>query len=317
MIMQKRHVINVDVATIWTSPSSPDPTDATAVTSPTSMDEWLRVLDYNNRIQLYNDNKTQTQVLYGTVVEVIEEKGDWVFVTVEDQPSLKDKRGYPGWMPKAQITQMDWPAESENLPHAYANIHGVVLYKDKTTAGLKLCFLTSLPVINEDAEWAELYTPQGSQWVKTADVTIRKKTDKPDVSGEKIVETGKTFLGLPYLWAGNSSYGYDCSGFAYSMHKAFGIVIPRDASNQAKYGENVPLDQLQPGDLLFFAFEKGKGSLHHVAISLGGTLMIHAPKTGRSIEILDLENEEVYREELCGARRYWRITEAIDFHAVK
>ena len=56
-----------------------------------------------------------------------------------------------------------------------------------------------------------------------------------------------------------SAWGYDCSGFAYATHQANGYLIPRDATDQARKGKEVGLDSIQPGDLLFFAYEKGKG----------------------------------------------------------
>ncbi|WP_162875106.1 C40 family peptidase, partial [Enterobacter cloacae] len=74
-----------------------------------------------------------------------------------------------------------------------------------------------------------------------------------------------------------SSYGYDCSGFAYSMYASQGITIPRDASDQALAGTEAASNQLRPGDLLFFAYEEGKGRIHHVGIYIGDGKMIHSP----------------------------------------
>ena len=123
--------------------------------------------------------------------------------------------------------------------------------------------------------------------------------------GERMIEIGRQFLNLPYLWGGMSSYGYDCSGFSYSMHRAIGITIPRDASDQSKGGREISKSDLAPGDLLFFAYKEGKGHVHHVGIYAGGGRMIHAPRTGRSVEIIDLHGSE-YEPEHCISRRYWQ-----------
>jgi len=112
------------------------------------------------------------------------------------------------------------------------------------------------------------------------------------------------FVDLPYLWGGVSSFGFDCSGFAYAMHRTEGISIPRDASAQARQGTIVEQDRLEPGDLLFFAYEQGRGSVHHVGIYVGDNRMIHSPKSDKSIEVVDLEHYEL-KDEHCISRRYW------------
>ena len=125
----------------------------------------------------------------------------------------------------------------------------------------------------------------------------------PIATPQERVEKAHKFLGLPYLWGGTSSHGYDCSGFMYRIFAAGGIRIPRDASVQAQYGENIPLDQIKPGDLLFFAYEKGQGRIHHVGMYIGDNSFIHSPRTGQPIKVNRL-TDAPYEEELCVARRY-------------
>jgi cell wall-associated NlpC family hydrolase len=59
-----------------------------------------------------------------------------------------------------------------------------------------------------------------------------------------------------------------------------------------------------PGDLIFFAHDEGKGRVHHVGIYYGDGRMLHAPKTGMTIEIIPLAGT-VYEREICSVRRYW------------
>ncbi|QIC05251.1 C40 family peptidase [Brevibacillus sp. 7WMA2] len=323
---EQQYVVSVNVATLWTSPESPRELDLPALQNPAQLSEWLRVLGYHERLELCEANKTQTQVLFGTIVHVEEEAGDWVKVLVSDQPTLKNKKGYPGWMPRAQLTLVNWPVSTPEELIAVVQVNKACLYVEKKgpvtgeaklpskAIELELSYLTELPVVEQEEMWVRVQTPIGERWLLKADVSIRTRGEKSDVSGELIVHAGRQFLGLPYLWAGTSSFGYDCSGFAYSMHKAFGKIIPRDASNQAAFGQEIPLDKVQPGDLLFFAYEQGKGAVHHVAISLGGTRMLHAPKTGRCVEELEITGHPEYEPELCIARRYWHLTSPVFIH---
>ncbi|MGG1443124.1 NlpC/P60 family protein [Brevibacillus laterosporus] len=326
---KQQYVVSVNVATLWTSPESPRELDQHALQNPAQLLEWLKVLGYHERLELCEANKTQTQVLFGTIVQVEEEAGDWVKVLVSDQPTLKNKKGYPGWMPRTQLALVNWPISTPDELIAIVQVSKACLYvekegPDKDVSGegmlqqkaieLELSYLTALPVVEQEDMWVRVQTPIGERWLKKSDVSIRTRDEKGDVSGELIVQAGRQFLGLPYLWAGASSFGYDCSGFAYSMHKAFGKIIPRDASNQAKFGLEIPLEEVQPGDLLFFAYEQGKGAIHHVAISLGGTRMLHAPKTGRCVEELEIIGHPDYESELCIARRYWHVTKLISIH---
>lgn len=154
-------------------------------------------------------------------------------------------------------------------------------------------------------------TPHGLARIRRADVqVVAEPGEYPAVHadgqnrGQAIVAQAKRFLGLPYLWGGMSAWGYDCSGFAHSMHLACGIVIPRDASVQALHGASIPPEELQPGDLLFFAYEQGKGRVHHVGIYAGDGHMIHSPDSASSVELIPLKGYKL-ADEHCVSRRYW------------
>lgn len=134
---------------------------------------------------------------------------------------------------------------------------------------------------------------------------VNAKESLPNPTAQQIVETAKIFDGLSYLWAGTSGFGLDCSGFTYSVYRQHGINLPRDASVQAVNGMKVLKKDLQPGDLLFFAYNKGKGTVHHVGMYIGNGQMIHAPNPKRTVEIVPLTLEP-YKSEYAGARRYLR-----------
>ena len=98
-----------------------------------------------------------------------------------------------------------------------------------------------------------------------------------------ILQTAKTLMGIPYLWAGTSSKGVDCSGLVRTTLFLHDILIPRDASQQATQGERIEIapdfSNLQPGDLLFFgqkATAEQKERVIHVAFYLGDKRFIHS-----------------------------------------
>jgi cell wall-associated NlpC family hydrolase len=92
-------------------------------------------------------------------------------------------------------------------------------------------------------------------------------------------------LGTPYEWGGDGTDGlFDCSGLVQAAYTSVGITMPRTASEQWYTGPHVPLDQLQPGDLVFYATDlSDPHTIHHVGIYVGGGAMIDAPHTGAFI----------------------------------
>jgi gamma-D-glutamyl-L-lysine dipeptidyl-peptidase len=304
--MSNKAAVNVPVATVWTSPDSARALDASAVSNPVNIEKWLKSLTHETRLALCDENRIQSQALFGQEVLILEEKEGWSHVIVLDQPSFKDERGYPGWVPSVQLRKH--AVQSESGSFAIVTSKFADLLTEQGDKELELSFLTSLSIEKEEGDRLAVRTPLGINYVKRDNVYISNEAVKDRKgNGIDIVKSGEAFLDLPYLWGGMSSYGFDCSGFSYSMCKANGYVIPRDAGDQAKKGKDVTLADLKPGDLLFFAYEEGKGSIHHVGIYYGDGKMIHSPNTGKTIEIITLEGT-YYEKELCKARRYWQET---------
>jgi cell wall-associated NlpC family hydrolase len=255
-------------------------------------------MSFDERLELCTANLVQTQVLFGEDVQLIKEREGWAFVIIPGQPSAKGERGYPGWIPKECLAEKS-PAKSET--NAVIQKPTAFLYDDKKMKVLELSFLTKLPVLSSDGIWFEVDTPLGRRWLKKEDADIETPVKG---SGDDIVQTGEAFLNLPYLWGGMSGFGYDCSGFVFNMLKANGCAAPRDAGDQANSGKEVSFSSPKRGDLLFFAYEEGKGRVHHVGIYCGNGEMLHSPKTGKSIEVIPLKGT-IYEKELCAIRRYF------------
>lgn len=93
-------------------------------------------------------------------------------------------------------------------------------------------------------------------------------------SNLSLLESAKLFLGCPYMWGGRTFMGIDCSGFIQVIHKAQGIALPRDASQQVFEGTEVAYADRKATDLVFFVNELGK--VHHVGMLVSEDEIIHA-----------------------------------------
>ncbi len=100
----------------------------------------------------------------------------------------------------------------------------------------------------------------------------------PGGSGHSsVVSIAQRYLGVPYVYGGASPSGFDCSGLTMYVYAQIGIGLSHGATDQQRASTPVPLNALQPGDLVFF----GSASYsYHVGIYVGGGTMIHAPHTG-------------------------------------
>jgi cell wall-associated NlpC family hydrolase len=101
----------------------------------------------------------------------------------------------------------------------------------------------------------------------------------PPTLAERAVALARSQLGVPYVYGGASPDGFDCSGLVMWVYGRLGISLPHNAAALFGVGRPVSLIHLRPGDLVFFP------GLGHVGIYIGGGRMIHAPQTGRNVEI--------------------------------
>lgn len=91
-----------------------------------------------------------------------------------------------------------------------------------------------------------------------------------------------TKLGIPYVWGGTSLSGFDCSGLTQYVYAKFGKSLPRTAAAQSLATQPVSMNNLRPGDLLFWG---GRGSAYHVAIYIGGDSFVAAPAPGQTVSV--------------------------------
>ena len=127
--------------------------------------------------------------------------------------------------------------------------------------------------------------PDGRKGYISKSISMPEKKWRANLKQDagSIIRTAHTLMGVPYLWAGTSSKGIDCSGFMRTILFMHDIIIPRDASQQAYVGEHIDINSdfsnLQPGDLIFFgrkATPERKERVVHVGMYIGDKRFIHS-----------------------------------------
>jgi peptidoglycan DL-endopeptidase CwlO len=126
----------------------------------------------------------------------------------------------------------------------------------------------------------------------------RREPPKPKPTlGQRAAKAALRAVGVPYRWGGSSpAGGFDCSGLVYWAYGRLGISVPHSSYALYGLGRNVPRSRLKPGDVLFFS------GLGHVGLYIGRGRMVHAPQSGRTVEIVPLGRSH-YGSRLVGARR--------------
>ncbi len=123
----------------------------------------------------------------------------------------------------------------------------------------------------------------------------RRAPDPRPALGERAVHVAEGYLGVPYVWGGESPSGFDCSGLVQYVYARLGVELPRTSYEQFREGTHISQSDLRPGDLVFF---DGAG---HVGIYAGHGRFIHAPHTGTSVQFGSLSGW--YLDHYTGAVR--------------
>lgn len=108
-----------------------------------------------------------------------------------------------------------------------------------------------------------------------------RPTPETDALRRGIVLDALGQIGRPYRYGGTTPEGFDCSGLTQYVYGLQGLKLPRSSREQHKVGEEIDLDDAEPGDLLFYRF--GLIGIDHVAIYLGDGQAVHAPASGRQV----------------------------------
>ena len=130
--------------------------------------------------------------------------------------------------------------------------------------------------------------PEAAEEEEAAPAPAPEPAPAPSHSGSAAstaINAAMGYLGTPYVWAGESAAGLDCSGLTMVSYAAAGVELTH--SSRVQYGEGslVPLDAAQPGDLVFWSSDGSQSGIYHVAIYLGDDMMIEAPTFGMTVRV--------------------------------
>jgi cell wall-associated NlpC family hydrolase len=209
------------------------------------------------------------QAILGTRLTILRERRGWY--------QVKTEWNYIGWMTGSSIAFRD----SLPAPDVRVRVNLAAIRESADAASalrLQAPFGATFETVARGGGYREIRLPDASTaFVSERDIEpIPVPAPAPD--GSRLVATAARFQGLPYLWGGNSSSGFDCSGFTQTVFREQGILLPRDANMQIRLGADVDTTgnfmQVQAGDLLYFGPNPDR--ITHVALSLGGGRIIHA-----------------------------------------
>jgi len=135
-----------------------------------------------------------------------------------------------------------------------------------------------------------------------AEKALRDLGSKAKDTASDVTSYALSLIGVDYKFGGNTpDTGLDCSGLIrYVFQQATGISLPRTAREQARMGQSVAIDNLQPGDLVFFNTRRFQFS--HVGLYVGDNRFVHAPSRGGAVEIVNLD-QRYWQKTFNGARR--------------
>lgn len=274
----------------------------------------------NIRSRPGNAEEMATQALLGWQLDILKKQGGYYLIRTPD--------GYIGWLDEAAVSLKNradivhWNGSKrlifiEDYGHAYSKANRQSLRVSDLVLG------NILKYKGEKGGFYQVIFPDGRQGFVAKELVQEFNNWKRNTvaSAASIIKVAKRMIGVPYLWGGTSIKGVDCSGFTKTAYFMNGLIIPRDASQQVLVGEPVDiltndkldttkaLNNLQTGDLLFFAGgadRKPNARVTHVALYLGDGQFIHSAGKVRINSMLsNAPNYDDFQSRtVVAARRY-------------
>ena len=222
-----------------------------------------------------------TQALLGMPVKVLQYTGWYEIQTPDD---------YTGWVHRMVISPMSKEKYDEwnRTEKIVVTAHYGFTYEKPNEHSQTVSDVVAGNRLKWEGSKGHFYKvsyPDGRQAYVSKSIAKPEKEWRSELKQDagSIIRTAYTMMGVPYLWAGTSSKGMDCSGLVRTVLFMHDIIIPRDASQQAYIGQHIDIapdfSNVEPGDLVFFgrkATAEKKEAVSHVGIYIGDKRFIHA-----------------------------------------
>ena len=250
-----------------------------------------------------------TKLPKGTVVDVLESASNgW--------KKIKTSGGTTGWVSGEYLTTGSAGNSSTNNStsqtsyKATVNTDSLNMRKGAGTSYSVITKLSKGTVVDviESASngWKKVKTSNGTiGWVSgsyLANGVVEQPSTPSTNKVQAVIDLAHKQLGKPYVWGAEGPNSFDCSGLIYYVYKnAASITLPRTSSDQYSAGVAVSRSNLKAGDLIFSSTD-GTGNITHVAIYVGDGQMIHAPRNGKNVEKVSINNS-YWNKAYVGARR--------------
>jgi SH3-like domain-containing protein len=281
--------------------------DISVITEPWGL---VRVSVCNIRLFSSYDSELVTQSLMGTPVKILKKESGWYLIQTPDL--------YLGWVDSDAIETKSTGeyAEWKSSPRLFYTGKTGDIYADPSEIKVISDIVAGciVEVTGNGKEIYEVKLPDGRKGFipRGKVIPFDQFPYEAYLNPENLVATAETFMGIPYLWGGTSSKGFDCSGFTKTIYYLNGIILARDASQQFQYGTRLRirrealLDSMKKGDLLFFGTsQRGRPRATHVGMYIGNTEFIHCSGMVK-INSLDSTKENfsrLRRDSFLGVRR--------------
>jgi peptidoglycan DL-endopeptidase CwlO len=150
-----------------------------------------------------------------------------------------------------------------------------------------------------EAAAREAAAQQEAAQQEAAEQEAAQTSTAPSSAAEQAIEFARAQIGKPYQWGATGPDSYDCSGLTMASYASAGVSIPRTSRDQWTIGTHIDsMADLEPGDLVFYAYGSDPSTIHHVGLYVGDGLMIEAPYTGT-----DVRTASINRDDYFGATR--------------
>lgn len=237
--------------------------------------------------------------------EILEVQGDWTKI---------ESGKVTGYVKSEYLLTGDAATEAaQQAMSKMAKVNTTTLYvraepNTESTIVTLVPIEEELEVLEELEGWVKVNIDGDEGYVSSEYVDVSAKLPKASTIQElqvgegvseksvSVVSYAKQFVGNRYVYGGTSlTNGTDCSGFTMGVYAKFGVGLPHSSRAQANCGTRVGLNEVQPGDLIFYS---NGGGINHVALYIGGGQVVHAssPKSGIKISGMN------YRTPVCATR---------------